>query len=60
VTQAQDRLGELVVGAKRRADRPGDSAADLAESFRNASKALEAVTRDLVALRHRVTKPPSR
>ena len=35
-------------------------AGDLAESFRKASKALEGVTRDLVALRRRVTKSPTR
>ena len=38
-----------------------DPASDLAESFRKASKALEAASRDVVALRHRVTKArPSR
>jgi hypothetical protein len=35
-------------------------AGELADSFRKASKALEAATRDVVALRHRVQKPPSR
>jgi hypothetical protein len=49
--QAQDKLAEL---------RSRDPASDLAESFRRASKALERASRDLVALRHRVTKPPSR
>jgi hypothetical protein len=33
-----------------------DPASDLAENFRRASKALESASRDLVALRHRVTK----
>ena len=47
--QAPDRLKEL---------RSRDPASDLAESFRSASKALEAASRELVALRHRVTKPP--
>jgi hypothetical protein len=51
MTQPQDVLAEL----RRR-----DPSSDLAESFRRASKALETATRDLVALRHRVTKPPSR
>ena len=41
--------------------RKRDPASDLAESFRKASKALEAASRDVVALRHRVTKTrPSR
>jgi hypothetical protein len=35
-------------------------AGDLADSFRKASKALDAATRDVMALRHRVTKPPPR
>ena len=43
--------------AKRTATRSRDQAAELAESFRKASKALEAAARDVVALRHRVTKP---
>jgi hypothetical protein len=47
-TQAQDMLTEL---------RKRDPASDLAESFRKASKALESASRDLVALRRRVTKP---
>jgi len=47
--QPKDLLAEL-----RRYD-PGS---DLAEGFRRASKALEIATRDLVALRHRVTKAP--
>jgi hypothetical protein len=47
-TTQQDLLAEL----RRR-----DPSSDLAESFRRASKALETATRDLVALRHRVTKP---
>jgi hypothetical protein len=38
-----------------------DPASDLAESFRRASKALESASRDVIALRHRVTKTrPSR
>jgi hypothetical protein len=49
--QPQDLLAEL----RRR-----DPSSDLAESFRRASKALETATRDVVALRHRVTKPPPR
>jgi hypothetical protein len=49
-TQAQDMLTEL---------RKRDPASDLAESFRKASKALETASRDLVALRRRVTKPKS-
>jgi hypothetical protein len=50
-TQPQDVLAEL----RRR-----DPSSDLADSFRRASKAIETATKDLVALRHRVTKPPSR
>jgi hypothetical protein len=50
-TQPKDVLADL----RRR-----DPSSDLAESFRRASKALETATKDLVALRHRVTKPPSR
>jgi hypothetical protein len=50
-TQPRDLLAEL----RRR-----DPSSDLAESFRRASKALETAARDLVALRHRVTKPPPR
>jgi hypothetical protein len=50
--QAPDVLNEL---------RKRDPASDLAENFRRASKALEAASRDLMALRHRVTKArPSR
>jgi hypothetical protein len=50
--QAPDLLKDL---------RTRDPASDLAESFRWASKALEAAHRDLIALRHRVTKArPSR
>jgi hypothetical protein len=50
-TQPKDLLAEL---------RKRDPGSDLAESFRKASKALEEATRDVVALRHRVTKPPPR
>jgi hypothetical protein len=50
-TQAKHAVADL----RRR-----DPAADLAENFRRASKALEQAARDVVALRHRVTKPPSR
>jgi hypothetical protein len=53
--QIQDFLGEMR-SRQRRARYP---AGELAESFRKASKALEAAARDVVALRHRVTKPPS-
>jgi hypothetical protein len=38
--------------------RRSDPATELAESFRRASRALEAASRDLVALRHRVKPPP--
>jgi hypothetical protein len=56
--QIQDILGEA--GSRAPQHRARYPAGELAESFRKASKALEAVTRDVVALRHRVTKPPSR
>lgn len=59
-TQVQDLLGELASRAKHPTDRPLDPGAELAESFRKARKALESAARDVVALRHRVTKPPSR
>ena len=39
---------------------PRESATELAEGFRKASKALEAATRDVVALRRRLTKPTAR
>jgi hypothetical protein len=54
--QIQDILEEMRSAVPRRGVRY--PAGDLAESFRKASKALEAATRDVVALRHRVTKPP--
>lgn len=57
-TPAQDVLGDIVSRAKRPARHSRDQASDLAESFRKASQALEAATRDLVAFRHRVTKQP--
>jgi hypothetical protein len=53
-------LGELGSGAEAPEGRGRYPAGELAESFRKASKALEAATRDVIALRHRVTKPPSR
>jgi hypothetical protein len=40
--------------------RPRESATELAESFRKASKSLEAVTRDVIALKRRLTKPSAR
>jgi hypothetical protein len=40
--------------------RPRESATELAESFRKASKSLEAVTREVTALRRRLTKPTAR
>jgi hypothetical protein len=56
--QIQDILGEMRSRAShRRARYP---AGELAESFRKANQALEAAARNVVALRHRVTKPPSR
>jgi hypothetical protein len=55
----EDVLGELASRTERPPGRSGDPAGELAESFRRARKALEAATRDVVALRHRVTKPPS-
>jgi hypothetical protein len=52
------------MGKEKRASpktvRTGESATELAESFRKASKALEAVTRDVVALRRKLTKPTAR
>jgi hypothetical protein len=57
-TPAQDVLGNIVSHAKRPARHSRDQATDLAESFRKASLALEAATRDFVAFRHRVTKHP--
>ena len=53
-------LGELTTRPEGREGRGRYPAGDLAESFRKASKALETATRDVIALRHRVTKPPSR
>ena len=55
-----DMLGELTTRPEGREGRGRYPAGDLAESFRKASKALEAASRDVIALRHRVTKPPSR
>ena len=55
-----DVLGGLVSRAHGEAGRSRDQATELAESFRRASKALESASRELVALRHRVTKPPTR
>jgi hypothetical protein len=57
-TQIQDILEDMRSRVPQRGARY--PAGDLAESFRKASKALEAATRDVAALRHRVTKPPSR
>jgi hypothetical protein len=48
---------------RERAQKPAgrqESAAELAESFRKASKSLEAVTRDVIALRRRLSKPTAR
>ena len=56
----EKRLGKLASRAERQPARSGESASEVAESFRKASKALEAATRDVVALRHRLTKPTSR
>ena len=55
----QDMLGAPASGAEGQEDRARYPAGELAESFRKASKALEVATRDVVALRHRVTKPPA-
>ena len=55
--QIHELLSDLVPRDERRAGRSRDSSAELAESFRKASKALDAVARDFVALRQRV-KPP--
>jgi hypothetical protein len=52
-------LGDLVSGGEFKSGRARDSSTELAESFRKASKALDTVARDFVALRQRV-KPPSR
>jgi hypothetical protein len=57
-TQIPDNLDDMRSRVPQRGGRY--PAGDLAESFRKASKALEAATRDVVALRHRVTKPPPR
>ena len=46
--------------AQPKAVRASESATELAENFRKASKALEAVTRDVVALRRKLTKPTAR
>jgi hypothetical protein len=54
------QIDEFVLWSERQAGRARDPGPELAESFRRASKALEAATRDIVALRRRVTKPPSR
>ena len=56
--QIQDILGDMRSRVPQRQARY--PAGELAESFRKASKALEAAARDVGALRHRVTKPPSR
>ena len=56
----ENRLGRMAARAEQKAARSGDSATEIAESFRKASKALEAATRDFVALRHKLTKPTSR
>jgi hypothetical protein len=55
--QVQEKFGELIAPPARRR---GDSASEIAESFRSARKALELAARDLVELKHRVTKPTSR
>jgi len=57
--QMQDVLGELVSRLEERGSERVKGARDprteLAESFRRASKSLEAATRDVVALRKRVS-----
>lgn len=55
----QDVFGELSTRPESREGHGGYPAGELAESFRKASKALEDAARDVIALRHRVTKPPS-
>jgi hypothetical protein len=49
-------LDGIVPHGQQPARRPHDSAGELAESFRKASKALETATRDLVALKDRFTR----
>jgi hypothetical protein len=44
----------------RKPVQPRESTTELAEGFRKANKALEAVTRDVVALKRRLTKPTAR
>jgi hypothetical protein len=56
----ENRLGKLASRAERQAVRSGESATEIAESFRKANKALEAAARDVIALRHRLTKPTPR
>jgi hypothetical protein len=57
---AQDMLGKLASHTETKVAQRRDSASEVAESFRRARQALELATRDVVALRHRLTKPPSR
>jgi hypothetical protein len=56
----ENRLGKMAARAEQKAARSGESATEIAESFRKANKALEAAARDFVALRHKLTKPTSR
>ena len=55
----QDMLGKLTSRAETKISGRRDSASEVAESFRKARQALELAARDVVALRHRLTKPPT-
>ena len=55
----QDMLGKLTSRAETEFAQRRDSASEVAENLRKARQALELAARDVVALRHRLTKPPS-